>query len=134
MMLPQNVCGSNFRRIFLRGFQVQASIGFHSHETIKRQRIVIDVDLYIARDQAPITRDQIDEVLDYDFLRNEIRALTMERHFNLQETLAEAITDRVLSRPLVQWVRVQIQKPDVYEDCESLGVEVLRGQETRHDG
>jgi 7,8-dihydroneopterin aldolase/epimerase/oxygenase len=127
-MLPHDLSGYDFRRIFLKGFQVQASIGFHSHETLARQRIVIDVDLYIARDQAPIARDQIDEVLDYDFLRDEIKAITMNRHFNLQETLAEAIADRVLERPLVQLVRVQIQKPDVYEDCESLGVEVLRRQ------
>jgi 7,8-dihydroneopterin aldolase/epimerase/oxygenase len=127
-MLPHDLSGYDFRRIFLQGFQVQASIGFHSHETLARQRIVIDVDLYIARDQAPIARDQIDEVLDYDFLRDEIKAITMNRHFNLQETLAETIADRVLERPLVQLVRVQIQKPDVYEDCESLGVEVLRRQ------
>ena len=128
MMLPQDLSRCDFRRIFLKGFQVQASIGFHSHETIHRQRILIDVDLYIARAQAPISRDQIDEVLDYDFLRNEIKALTATRHFNLQETLAEIIADMVLERPLVQLVRVQIQKPDVYEDCESLGVEVLRRQ------
>ncbi|MFZ9110626.1 MAG: dihydroneopterin aldolase [Burkholderiaceae bacterium] len=127
-MLPHDLSGYDFRRIFLKGFQVQASIGFHSHETLARQRIVIDVDLYIARDQAPIARDQIEEVLDYDFLRDEIKAITMNRHFNLQETLAETIADRVLERPLVQLVRVQIQKPDVYEDCESLGVEVLRRQ------
>ncbi|MFZ8911537.1 MAG: dihydroneopterin aldolase [Burkholderiaceae bacterium] len=127
-MLPHDLSGYDFRRIFLKGFQVQASIGFHSHETLARQRIVIDVDLYIARAQAPIARDQIDEVLDYDFLRDEIKAITMNRHFNLQETLAETIADRVLERPLVQLVRVQIQKPDVYEDCESLGVEVLRRQ------
>ncbi len=127
-MLPHDLSGYDFRRIFLKGFQVQASIGFHSHETLARQRIVIDVDLYIARDQAPIARDQIDEVLDYDFLRDEIKAITMNRHFNLQETLAETIADRVLERPLVQLVRVQIQKPDVSEDCESLGVEVLRRQ------
>jgi len=127
-MLPHDLSGYDLRRIFLKGFQVQASIGFHSHEALARQRIVIDVDLYIARDQAPIARDQIDEVLDYDFLRDEIKAITMNRHFNLQETLAETIADRVLERPLVQLVRVQIQKPDVYEDCESLGVEVLRRQ------
>ncbi|MFZ9081093.1 MAG: dihydroneopterin aldolase [Burkholderiaceae bacterium] len=127
-MLPHDLSGYDLRRIFLKGFQVQASIGFHSHETLARQRIVIDVDLYIARDQAPIARDQIEEVLDYDFLRDEIKAITMNRHFNLQETLAETIADRVLERPLVQLVRVQIQKPDVYEDCESLGVEVLRRQ------
>ena len=127
-MLPHDLSGYDFRRIFLKGFQVQASIGFHSHETLARQRIVIDVDLYIARAQAPIARDQIEEVLDYDFLRDEIKAITMNRHFNLQETLAETIADRVLERPLVQLVRVQIQKPDVYEDCESLGVEVLRRQ------
>jgi len=127
-MLPHDLSGYDLRRIFLKGFQVQASIGFHSHETLARQRIVIDVDLYIARAQAPIARDQIEEVLDYDFLRDEIKAITMNRHFNLQETLAETIADRVLERPLVQLVRVQIQKPDVYEDCESLGVEVLRRQ------
>jgi 7,8-dihydroneopterin aldolase/epimerase/oxygenase len=116
---------SDCRRLFLSGYEIQASIGFHNHETARRQRVIIDVDLFLPLSVSQSARDSIRDVIDYDFMRSGIQGLVAERHFNLQESLVDAIADYCLSHCPAKAVRVQTQKPDVYEDCTSHGVEAL---------
>lgn len=116
---------SDCRRLFLAGYEVNASIGFHDHETTTRQRVIIDVDLYLPLETSRSLRDSIDDVVDYDFMRAGIRSLVADRHFNLQETLVDAIAEYCLKYSPAKAVRIQTQKPDVYEDCASHGVEAL---------
>ena len=114
------------RRIFLRGFAVACSIGIHEFEREAPQRMLIDVDLFLA--DAPQPEDRIDSVLDYDFLRREIAALAGSRHFNLQESLAESILAVCLAPAAVLAARVVTSKPDVYPDCEAVGLELFRAK------
>lgn len=116
------------RRIFLRRCAVRCSIGIHPFERAEPQRVLVDVDLYLYP-HAQDPQEDIARVLDYDFLREGIRALTVGRHFNLQETLVEEIVALCLARPEVRGVRVSTEKPDVYPDCEAVGVEVVRWKE-----
>lgn len=113
------------RRLFLRGFVVDANIGIMAHEIGRTQRVNIDVDLYLIPFKGPI-EDHIDNVLDYDFVREEIKQIVQAGHINLQETLAEAIADTCLQRDQVMGVRVATSKLDVYGDCAAVGYEIVR--------
>ncbi len=73
------------RRIFLRNFETRISIGVHDFEKQAKQRVVINVDLYLEPG-GRIQRDHISETVDYDFLHREIAALADSGHFHLQET------------------------------------------------
>jgi len=112
------------RRIFLRNFETRISMGIHDFEKKARQRVMINVDLYLEPD-ARIERDHISETVDYDFLRREIGVLADSGHFHLQETFCEKILAICLARPGVVAVRVSSEKPDVYPDCESIGFEIF---------
>lgn len=113
------------RRIFLRDYEVIASIGIHEFERQNPQRIIVDVSLQLSDDMAPDTaEDRIETVLDYDFLRDSIREIIHGRHFNLQETLCAEILDICLRPNRVVGARVSTRKPDVYPDCDSVGVEM----------
>ena len=57
------------RKLFLRRLEVQAQIGIHAFEQVAPQRLWIDVDLYVPYAQTTPARDQIDEVVDYDYVR-----------------------------------------------------------------
>ena len=113
------------RRLFVRGLVLDANIGVHDHEKGRTQRVNIDVDLYLRPFTQPID-DQIDNVLDYDFVRNEARALVASGHINLQETLAEALAEICLEPEQVVAVRVATSKLDVYDDCAAVGYEITR--------
>ncbi|RKI32003.1 dihydroneopterin aldolase, partial [Corallococcus sp. AB049A] len=49
-------------------------------------------------------------------------------HIHLQETLCDDLLTRMLAHPLVQAALVSTAKPDVYPDCEAVGVEVFRSK------
>ena len=46
-------------------------------------------------------------------------------HVHLQETLCDDVLALMLEHPLVKAARVSTEKPDVYPDCEAVGVEVF---------
>lgn len=112
------------RRIFLRNFRFDCSIGIHEFERHDRQRLLVNIDLYVDRPRAA-ERGSIEAVVDYDFLRERISALAASRHFDLQETLVEEIAAICLSQAGVRAARVSTEKPDVYPDCDAVGVEVF---------
>ena len=113
------------RRIFLKNFETRLSIGIHEFEKQAKQRVIVNVDLYLDAD-GKVERDQIDETVDYDFVRREIVDLAASSHFNLQETFCERILAICLARPGVVAARVSSEKLDVYPDCESVGFEIFR--------
>ncbi len=115
---------SETRRIFLRNFSVEASIGIHPEEKQSRQRLLINVELFV--DPQQVTDDDFGQVLDYDFLRSGVSKMVAARHYNLQETLCQEIVAMCLANKQVQAVRVSSEKPDVYPDCDGVGYEIFR--------
>lgn len=114
------------RRLFLRGLEVQAEIGIHDFEKGRTQRIVVDVDVYVPLAASTPRADTIAEVVDYDFVREVVHARVARGPIGLQETLCDDIAAAVLARSGVVAVRVSTRKPDVYPDCDAVGVEVFR--------
>ena len=114
------------RRIFLHEFALEASIGFHDFEREARQRVVINVDVFVPIHASTAQRDHVSEVVDYDFIRREVTEWAASRHFNLQETLLDGIVDICFAQPEVRAVRASTEKPDVYPDCRTVGIEVFR--------
>lgn len=113
------------RKLFLRRHEVQAHIGAHDFEKGVTQRLWIDVDLYVPLTQSTPSLDRLHEVVDYDFVRAEVALRLAQGHVELQETLCDDLARRLLAHPGVRAVRVATSKPDVYPDCEAVGVEVF---------
>ena len=112
------------RRIFIRDFRLPVSIGIHDFEKKGAQTVVVNVDL-LLEPGGKAHNDRIGNVLNYDTVHDGIVALARSRHFNLQETLVEAILDLCLAQPGVIEARVSTEKPDVYVDCR-VGYEAVR--------
>ncbi|MCW7541997.1 dihydroneopterin aldolase [Aquabacterium sp. A7-Y] len=114
------------RRLFLRNYEVWINIGVHDYEKRGEQRVVINVELYIPLALCTPKADQLHEVLDYDFMRRTIAQYVSRGHVHLQETLCDEVAELMMAHPLVRAARVSTEKPDVYPDCDSVGVEVFR--------
>ena len=119
----------NCRRLFLNNYEIYINIGVHDFEKRGEQRVLVNVDLYVPLNQNTPTHDRLEEVVDYDFMRQSIVERVSKGHIHLQETLCDDIARIMLAHPLVQAVRVSTAKPDVYPDCESVGVEVFHIKE-----
>lgn len=115
----------NCRRLFLSNYEVWINIGVHDFEKRGEQRVLINVDLYIPLAYSTPKDDHLHEVVDYDFMRRSIAQRVKQGHIHLQETLCDDVARMMLAHPQVKAVRVSTQKPDVYPDCDAVGVEVF---------
>ena len=115
----------NCRKLFLRNYEVRINIGVHEFEKRAEQRVLINVDLYIPLAQSTPKQDDLDEVVDYDFIRRSVAQRVEKGHIHLQETLCDDMLHVMLAHPKVQAARISTEKPDVYSDCESVGCEVF---------
>jgi dihydroneopterin aldolase len=110
-------------RIILESLEVQTDIGFHDFEIGAPQRLLVTVEIWLD-DLAPPAEDDPARAWNYDFLRTEVEKLASARRYNLQETLAHAIFDRVAAFRGTRAVRVRLSKPDVYPEAHGVGVEI----------
>ena len=110
-------------RILLEALDVQIDIGFHEFEIGTPQRLSVSVEIWLDDVSAPADNDP-ERAWNYDFLRTEIEELARSRRFNLQETLAHAILDRLAAFRGVKALRVRTSKPDIYPDAHGVGVEI----------
>jgi dihydroneopterin aldolase len=113
------------RRLFLRDYTVNVNIGVHDFEKQGEQRVLFNVDLYVPMAMSTPQADELDEVVDYDFIRRSIIERVSQGHVQLQETLADDVLRAMLAHPRVRAARVSTAKPDVYPDCAAVGVEVF---------
>jgi dihydroneopterin aldolase len=113
------------RRLFLRDYEVWINIGVHDFEKRGEQRVVINVDLWVPLALTTPQHDELDEVVDYDFIRRSIGERLAKGHIHLQETLADDVLKLMLAHAKVRAARVSTEKPDVYPDCAAVGCEVF---------
>lgn len=110
-------------RIFLDSLEVMADIGFHEFEVGVPQRLLVTVEIWLDH-IPPADCDDPAFAWDYDFLREQVQKLANARRYNLQESLAHAIYDRVAALRGVRALRVVTSKPDVYREARAVGVEL----------
>jgi dihydroneopterin aldolase len=110
-------------RILLDSLAVTVDIGFHDFEVGAPQRLLITVEVWLDHFGAPADDDP-SRAWNYDFLRAEVEELASVRRYNLQETLAHAIFERVAGYRGVKDLRVRTSKPDVYPQADGVGVEI----------
>lgn len=119
----------NCRRIFIRDYRLDMEIGAYPHEKNKSQYVVVNIEFWVPLALNTPVNDDIDEIVNHDYVRPGIQRILERGHINLQETLCDAIVELVLSHPKVIATRVTTEKREVYADCACAGVEVFKFKE-----
>ncbi len=79
------------RRLFLRDYEIYINIGVHDFEKKAEQRVILNVDLYVPLAVNTPTHDQLDEVVDYDFMRETIKERASRGTFNCKKLFATTL-------------------------------------------
>jgi len=111
-------------KVVIDSLDVMADMGFHHFEVGNPQRLLVSVELWLDGAETPPENDDPARAWDYDFIVNEIRHLAGARRYNLQETLAHALFERMAEARGVRAIRIRTVKPDVYPDAAGVGVEI----------
>jgi dihydroneopterin aldolase len=107
----------------LEALEVQADIGFHEFEIGAPQRLLVTVEIWLEDLAAPAGDDPA-HAWNYDFLHREVAEIAAARRYNLQETLAHAIFERLAAFRGTRALRIRLSKPDVYPEAHGVGVEI----------
>ena len=110
-------------KVFIRDLELLVRIGIHGHEQGMPQPVRVNVDL--EADTNP-GADKVEEVIDYEAIANNIRAIIAAGHINLAETLAERIAENCLADKRVSHVRVRVEKLHALQGADAAGVEIER--------
>ena len=112
------------RHVFVHGLKLKASIGIFDDEKARKQVVIISVDLVVTDGDAHY--DQIENVVCYKKIVNDIEDLISAGHVLLVETLAEQIADKCLETDDVMRVLVKVEKPEAFIHAASVRVTVER--------
>jgi len=115
------------RKILIGDLVLQTEIGVFRREKGKRQRVRFNIELGVV--DRPPRQDRRAEIVCYDRIVTGLRALVAEGHVNLVETLAERAASLCLAIPSALYVRVRVEKLDIYKDAAAVGVEIERRRE-----
>lgn len=113
------------RRVFVRDLLLDALIGIYPEERVKSQKILINLELWVAETPGEPPRSY-DEVVCYELLVKRTKALLAEGHVDLVETLAEKLASLCLADERVLRTRVRVEKPEVIAEAAGVGVEIER--------
>lgn len=118
--------GRGYQRVMLRDMVVEVRLGLHPWERHRErpQRIVVNVELFAHQD-GPFSGGA-ESVLDYDPIRDAVKAWRGRGHTDLIETLLEELVTLCFANRRVEACRVSIVKPDIFNETAGAGVEVYR--------
>ncbi|MDA8231925.1 MAG: dihydroneopterin aldolase [Magnetospirillum sp.] len=119
--------GQRLYHILVKDLLLKGSIGIHEHERLAPQRIRINIDMAVF-ERAGTLNDDIGNVVSYEDVITGIKRLVEAGHINLVETLAEEIASLCLADERVASARVRVEKPDVYAEAASVGIEIQRSR------
>ena len=105
------------RKIFINNFELMASVGAYEVEKKQKQKIIIDLEIYLTNDSETKT-DELNQTQDYSQFRTLVKDIINSRHFQLLEILTDKIYEEIIKNEFVLGVKVKITKPDIFYDCE----------------
>src|SRR6516225_4605591 len=120
---------SELDKILIYAIDCVAAIGVTPDERRTRQRLSIDVELFVDTRKAAQT-DSLKDAIDYAVVAAAVATVCGERDYHLIETVAGRIADRVLSGFPVSTVRVLVRKisPVAEPRVQYVSVEIVRNR------
>ena len=105
------------RKIFINNLILIASIGVYEQEKKNKQKIIVNLEILLTNDTEPQS-DNLNETQDYSQFRKCVTDIVQSKHFDLLEILTKKIHISISRNKCVVGVKVNISKPDIFDNCE----------------
>ncbi len=113
--------------IYLKALKIDTIVGIFEWERQIKQTVVLDLEMATDIQKAAST-DKIEDTLDYKAVAKRLIDFVSHSEFQLVETLAERITEIVLTEFSVPWVRLQLNKSGAIRGAQEVGIIIERGK------
>lgn len=115
-------------KIFIRGLEVQTTIGIHAWEQAAPRPLLLDLDIGAeTRDAA--ASDHIRDAVDYHAVAETCIQFARETRVQLLETFGERLARRLFESYAFLSLRLAVHKPGAVGGAQSVGIEIERRRE-----
>ena len=111
--------------IFLHGIKADCVVGVWEWEKQITQKIVVDIDVLADIAKSAAT-DELEDTLNYKAMAEQVIDMLESTHFQLIETMAEAVAQLILEGFDTTWVKVKINKGGAVKRVDNVGVQIER--------
>ena len=115
------------RKVIIKDLILNISIGIHTFEKKKKQRVKINIEILTNPHVYPNNKD-LTTILNYEEVVKKIEKLTHLKHHELIEDLAENIFSMLFKNKLVKKIDLRIEKLDIIKKTNSVGIEVSKSK------
>lgn len=113
------------RKIFVRDLCLPMQIGVYETEFGRTQKVLINIELdAVDRDVSAI--DELDTVVCYQNIVDDVKSVIGQGHIKLVETLAEKIAKLALAHSDVYAAKIRVEKLEAVSEAKAVGVEITR--------
>jgi 7,8-dihydroneopterin aldolase/epimerase/oxygenase len=112
--------------VFINDLRIETIIGIYDWERKVKQTISLDLEMGTDIRKSAET-DAIEDTLNYKAVAKRLIAFVGESEYQLVETLAEKITEIVLTEFNVPRVKLTVRKPGAVRGSRDVGVVIERG-------
>jgi len=114
-------------KVFLSGLRVETIIGIYPEERVKKQPVILDLEL--ATDiRAAAKSGDIADAVDYHALSLALLEFVEKSRYGLIEAMAEDVAALILKRYAVTWLKLTLHKPAALSHCSDVGLVIERGK------
>ena len=113
--------------IYLSDLKIETIIGIYEWERKVKQ--TVSLELQMATDiRKSAETDAIDDTLNYKAVAKRLIDFVEKSNYQLVETLAEKITEIVLTEFTVPWVKLKHSKPGAIRGAKDVGIIIERSK------
>ena len=113
--------------VFLREIRLDARVGIYKREKAITQTVELDLDIALPDDRV-FKSGKVADTIDYAVVIGRLRAMLVEQHYGLVESLAERVAQMLIVEFHSPWVRVSIAKIGALREARRVGVVIERGK------
>lgn len=115
-------------QIFIRGLEVETTIGVHAWEQRVPRPLLFDLELGVDARHAA-SSDAVRDAVDYAAVAAAVREIAGAERVALLETLAERIARALFERFAIASLRLSVSKPGAVSGVAMVGVTIDRRRE-----
>ena len=113
------------KKVIITDLVFNTSIGIHDFEKEKKQQIKFNIEIDI-NPLLKAAENDLNSIINYESIINNIKSITKKKHYNLLETLAEDIfSDLFMNKNIIK-IKLRIEKPEIIKNTSSVGIEIIK--------
>tara|TARA_B100000579_G_C22829010_1_gene854833 strand:+ start:1605 stop:2006 length:402 start_codon:yes stop_codon:yes gene_type:complete len=118
------------RKVFIKDLVLKMSIGIHSFEKKKKQRVRFNIE--ITLNQNLINNNELSNIVNYESVIKNVSNIVKRKHYQLLENLADEIFLKLFRDKKISKIKIGLEKLDIIRNTSSVGIEIEKSRSNEH--